>query len=177
MVAEGGFEVVKMTKEIHVKDFNHFQELVIEWADERNMFCFEHGATVASQFAKLMEEVGELGEGLMNDDKKMVKDAIGDCCVVLVVMARNSFRWAERMFDVPIERGFRGVLAICGDIYYFCKVGGYDFEYSVESLRCYLNALASQEGLDFMDCCQCAYNQIKDRKGAMINGKFIKEVS
>ena len=74
--------------EVVIKDFNHFQELVIKWADERNMFCPDNGATVGSQFAKLMEEVGELGKGLLEKDKEQIKDAIGDCAVVLVILSR-----------------------------------------------------------------------------------------
>ena len=161
MVAESSFEVVKMTKEIHVKDFNHFQELVIEWADERNMFCPENGATVGSQYAKLMEEVGKLGEGLINNDKEMIKGAIGNCAVVLVVMAKLAdFRWRERMFPTSGKKSFGTVMAICADIHRFFQVDQDDFRYSVESLRCYLEVFASQKALSFLDCCQCAYNEI-----------------
>lgn len=35
--------------------------------------------------------------------------------------------------------------------------------------------VTEQTGLDIEDCLACAYNQIKDRKGKMIDGKFVKE--
>lgn len=35
--------------------------------------------------------------------------------------------------------------------------------------------VTEQTGLDIEDCLACAYNQIKDRKGVMKNGIFIKE--
>lgn len=35
--------------------------------------------------------------------------------------------------------------------------------------------VAEQCGLDIEDCLQVSYNQIKDRKGKMIDGKFVKE--
>lgn len=35
--------------------------------------------------------------------------------------------------------------------------------------------VAEQTGLDIEDCIEVAYNEIKDRKGEMRNGKFVKE--
>lgn len=35
--------------------------------------------------------------------------------------------------------------------------------------------LCSQLGLDFIKCVESAYNEIKDRKGKLINGVFVKE--
>lgn len=35
--------------------------------------------------------------------------------------------------------------------------------------------VAEQLGLDIHDCLEGAYNEIKDRKGKMIDGKFVKE--
>ena len=41
-------------------------------------------------------------------------------------------------------------------------------------LVCLINAMAMEE-LSMKDCLEHAYNEIKDRKGTMINGKFVKE--
>lgn len=38
-----------------------------------------------------------------------------------------------------------------------------------------LTILSMQLGLNIGDCIQFAYNEIKDRKGKMINGVFVKE--
>ncbi|AXY24926.1 hypothetical protein CL176_02180 [Suicoccus acidiformans] len=35
--------------------------------------------------------------------------------------------------------------------------------------------LAQQSGLSFLDCVRMAYNEIKDRKGQLIDGVFVKE--
>ena len=35
--------------------------------------------------------------------------------------------------------------------------------------------VAAQKGLDFHSCVEAAYDDIKDRKGMMINGIFVKE--
>ena len=38
-----------------------------------------------------------------------------------------------------------------------------------------LIAIALQSGVDFTECMEIAYNEIKDRKGKMIDGLFVKE--
>lgn len=88
------------------------------WAHERNII---EGATPAAQYEKLLEEVGELGRGLIEGDESKTIDAIGDCAVVLIILA------------------------------------------------------AQCEYLTFEECVYYAYQQIKDRKGKMIDGKFVKE--
>lgn len=163
--------------EVVIKDFNHFQELVIKWADERNMFCPKDGATVGSQFAKLMEEVGELGEGLLEEDKKKIKDAIGDCAVVLVNIAKlRNLNWSEYM--TPRDNvlfSYPDIIESACHVYSGFELPDIHLEYSIDGLRCTLESFARRQDLDFMDCCQHAYNTIKDRKGKMIDGKFVKE--
>lgn len=88
-----------------------------EWAQDRNLI---RGATSQAQMLKLTEEVGELAAGIARGDKELIKDSIGDCVVVLTI-------------------------------------------------------LAAQQGMALEDCVQCAYEEIKDRKGKMVNGIFIKE--
>lgn len=88
-----------------------------EWADERNLI---EGSDPKSQMCKLMEEVGELSKAVNKTDLPDVLDGIGDCVVVLTIMA-------------------------------------------------------SMHGLLLEDCVDYAYNEIKDRKGRMINNVFVKE--
>ena len=38
-----------------------------------------------------------------------------------------------------------------------------------------LICISQQLGLDFIGCLETAYNEIKDRKGRMVNGVFVKE--
>lgn len=38
-----------------------------------------------------------------------------------------------------------------------------------------LIVLSAQNGLSFEDCLNTAYNEIKDRKGKLVDGKFVKE--
>lgn len=86
-----------------------------QWAEDRNLI---KGATPKDQFHKLIQECGELSDSICKG--KDASDDIGDCTVVLII-------------------------------------------------------LAAQLGLDFEECLQVAYNDIKDRKGIMRDGVFIKE--
>jgi len=87
------------------------------WAGDRNII---KGATPQAQFIKLVEETGELAAGLARSDKELIQDSLGDCMVVLIILARQL---------------------------------GYSLE----------------------DCLSGAYDEIKDRRGRMINGVFVKE--
>lgn len=91
-------------------------ELIKKWATDRNV---TKGDT-KSQMVKLLEEAGELAEGINKNKKDLIVDSIGDVYVVLVI-------------------------------------------------------LCMQLGLDINDCIKVAYEEIKDRKGKLVNGLFVKE--
>jgi len=88
-----------------------------DWAIDRNII---EGSTMQSQFVKLVEELGELAHGISKSRDDEIVDGIGDCVVVLTI-------------------------------------------------------IAAQHGVQIEDCIGIAYNEIKDRKGRMINGTFVKE--
>ena len=92
-------------------------DLILEWAEARNLI---QGSDSFRQLAKLMEETGELAGGIAKQKPDVISDSIGDCMVVLTI-------------------------------------------------------IAAQNGLNVTDCLQAAYNEIKDRKGRMIDGVFVKE--
>ena len=88
-----------------------------QWADARNII---RGASPEKQFVKLMEEIGELANGMAKNKVDNIYDGIGDAVVVLTILAAQ--------YDVEIEH-----------------------------------------------CIELAWNEIKDRKGRMVNGIFVKE--
>ncbi len=73
-----------------------------------------------TQYAKLMEEAGELAQGLLKRKDDEVVDAIGDMVVVLT-------------------------------------------------------NLAHLKGVTIEHCIDSAYQEIKNRKGSMVNGTFVKQ--
>ena len=88
------------------------------WAIARNLI---EGSTPYRQLVKLREEVEELAVSIDRDDGREYIDAIGDCIVVLTIMA-------------------------------------------------------AQRGINVEDCIAAAWEEIKDRKGRMVDGIFVKEV-
>ena len=98
------------------KDMNVLTANIEKWAEDKAL----HEADPNKQMLKVVEEIGELSQGLVKGNAEQIKDSIGDAYVTLVI-------------------------------------------------------LALQLGLPIEDCVAYAYNEIKDRKGEMRNGSFIKE--
>jgi NTP pyrophosphatase (non-canonical NTP hydrolase) len=88
---------------------------ILTWANDRNII---KGGTAKDQCLKLIQEVGELSDSLCKGKSPI--DDIGDCMVVLAIIAR-------------------------------------------------------QHDLTVKECLEHAYNDIKDRKGQLIDGVFVKE--
>lgn len=95
---------------------SRFQD-IRDWARDRNLI---EGSDSFRQVTKLLEEAGEIAQGVAKGRTLDVADGIGDVVVVLTI-------------------------------------------------------LAAQNGLLMEACIEEAWQQIKDRKGRMVNGVFIKE--
>lgn len=68
-------------------------DLIRQWASDRNLI---EGSEPIRQLVKLEEEVGELEEAIWDTDFAEFADAIGDCIVVLTIMAAQ---WGLRVED------------------------------------------------------------------------------
>ena len=150
------------------------------WAEERNLI---NGSTPQKQFIKLMEEFGELCAGISKNKLDIIKDSLGDCFVVIVILAKQTN--SEFDFEPLPLRGYKGVdqwiekcLGKFASISKKINYGGkynrhieYDLGYALFSLI----MLASEYELSFLECVKGAWDEIKDRKGRMINGVFVKE--
>lgn len=95
---------------------NRFKDIE-KWAADRNII---RGSGAQAQMLKMTEEVGELAHAIARQNMSELKDALGDCCVVLTI-------------------------------------------------------LAAQHDFNIEDCIEEAWISIKDRKGRMEKGIFIKE--
>ena len=67
-----------------------------DWADKRGIY--DSGDT-KTQFVKLMEEIGELGQAILKDDEAEFIDAIGDSVVVLTNLAKLGGHDIERCIE------------------------------------------------------------------------------
>ena len=61
-------------------------EKIVQWAKDRNLIL---GSTPQKQFIKLIEEFGKLCAGIARNDKEKIKDSIGDCGVVIVILTKQ----------------------------------------------------------------------------------------
>lgn len=80
-----------------------------DWADKRGIY--DSGDT-KTQFVKLMEEIGELGQAILKDDEAEFIDAIGDSVVVLTNLAKLGGHNIERC----IESAYNEISARSGNM-------------------------------------------------------------
>lgn len=163
-----------------------------QWAEDRNIF---NGSTPQKQMLKLMEEFGELCGGVAKNKPNVVKDSIGDCFVVMVILRRQlgvtgsdyDFATLTKKFTMPtrfttelacLDFGIHyGELARSVALVDSFNIGIYPPNIEFNLIRCYgsLLAITYAQKLKIEECVQHAYNQIKHRKGKMIDGVFVKE--
>lgn len=166
-------------------------ELTEKWGEERNFYS-ENGTTPEHQYVKLMEEFGESAASISRG--KNPKDDIGDQMVVLTHIARlcgTSLK--KERFEIPLnaEIVYKEV-SLQQNIMYLSmnygdlarsiiereakgNIGLYNFEFALEKVVTRLGAIASSHKLTLEECLEHSYNEIKDRKGKMVNSTFIKE--
>ena len=67
---------------------NQLITLIRQWGEDKNITGPNAKATSLTQYLKLHEECGELLQGLIKQDHAETIDAIGDCGVVLILLAQ-----------------------------------------------------------------------------------------
>lgn len=67
-----------------MKMTNEFQP-IRDWAEEKGIF---QKGDVKTQYVKLQEEAGELAKAIIKNEKDEFIDALGDCTIVLVNLAK-----------------------------------------------------------------------------------------
>jgi len=104
------------------------------------------GSTPQQQFPKLLEEVIELYATLHNDQGP---EEITASIVDIVLGLQNKGKIKQALSNDPTDD-----IGDCGVV---------------------LTLIAEQHNLTISSCLAHAYNDIKDRKGMMIDGVFVKE--
>jgi NTP pyrophosphatase (non-canonical NTP hydrolase) len=62
------------------------KERILEWAEPKGLLNPEFAP---KQFMKLVEEVGELSNAMLKDNKAGIIDSLGDISVVLIILAEQ----------------------------------------------------------------------------------------
>ena len=152
-------------------DLQQLIKNIEQWAEDRNLI---EGSTPQKQFIKLMEEFGELCSGVAKNKPDVIKDSIGNCFVVMVILNKQVGKQSRGMeffsFGNPDMSDFT-IDEIVSDLADYAA-HGYERPFPV---GLGLSHIADVYQLNFEDCIRQAYNEIKDRKGRMVDGVFVKE--
>ena len=161
-------------------------DLVLDWADKRGIL--EHSSATA-QMVKLLEEYGELASGVAKNDKAKIKDSIGDCLVVAIIIRGIGGR-TDCVFDkLPQFESFcvdtyTAQMAVVHCVEYLGRVA-WQLNRPLQSS----DSIIDEQLTDFVrslrdvayhfdttldECLQLAWDEIKDRKCLMREGVFIK---
>ena len=70
--------------EYNMRSYGELEALVIAWAAQKGIL--ENGTPIA-QAGKTIEEVNELVEAIIKDDKAEIVDALGDILVTIIIQA------------------------------------------------------------------------------------------
>lgn len=116
VLAQAATSVVGIKQKQLFSTLDTYHQDIRYWSLQRGL----HKADPMKQMVKLMEEIGELANGLNKSNDEIIVDSIGDVFVVLTI-------------------------------------------------------LCQQLHIDLTSCVASAYEEIKDRKGRLVNGIFVKE--
>lgn len=142
------------------------------WAEDRNII---NGSKPIDQAMKLFSEFGELADNVGKG--RDCRDDIGDVFVVLTIMCKQL---GQSIADFDLEKyelysDKRAVLHLSESLFKFtdyANMGNLDDE--IYACVGHLDYIAEYHDATLEECVQIAYNDIKDRKGIMHNGVFIK---
>ena len=148
---------------------------VEQWSIERGL----NTADPNKQRLKLWEEFGELNAAIARDNRDLIKDSIGDMLVVLIIYCQQlNYTSVNRLFEFDIENyDFLRKLDTSALVDYTAYeiLHLRNFIQSTNDIVNRLSVIAERYGMELEECLQSAYDEIKDRKGKMINGVFVKE--
>lgn len=157
---------------------------VEEWATERNL----HTASPQGQTLKVIEEFTEMLIADGNDNFAETVDGIGDTFVTVIILCQQlkmNFKDILNGFDVLYPKGIKVTWE--DDVYSslnglstgVAKGNNKLVEYSIIGIlrvvSSIIKKLSDKKDVSYVYCLTTAYDEIKDRKGKMVDGVFIKE--
>ncbi|UTH14935.1 MazG-like family protein [Macrococcus equipercicus] len=159
-------------------------EQIEQWAIDRNL----HTADPRKQMLKLGEETGELYSGMAKGNEELIKDSIGDAYVVITILSMQKNFSISEFVDSVEESTIKddAEMALQFSLALMLRTGSlaHSLKYSndTDTLKMMthwfietLFDLAYALNVNYIECVQMAYDEIKDRKGKMIDGVFVKE--
>ena len=148
-------------------------------------------ADFRKQIAKLHEEFGELTSGYLKDNPEVLKDSVGDILVVLTILmqqvgcseskiksAIKGFHFSSGLCEPDTDDLLMQIGSVVGLVSDGYRYRGMKLTDLVERnstvIVSYLKQFTDDLGINYLDCFQMAWDEIKDRTGQMFNGSFVK---
>ena len=147
---------------------------VEQWSVKRGL----NTADPSKQRLKLWEEFGELNASMARNDREGAIDAIGDMLVVMIIYKQQLGYGSNDVFEPKQDNlDFLGRLEDSALIDYvgYGIVQTRSYIQSIEQIVDNLTMLAYRLNTNLKECLAAAYDVIKDRRGKMVNGVFVKE--
>lgn len=162
------------------------------WAHARNLI---EGATPQAQFVKLVEEFKEFVDGHLDLNEEEILDGLGDTVVVLTIQAAQLGTDIETCISrldehLDFANSLEGnlaktqsvdtlsirVISAIGELATgIAKKDATKVHDGIGAAYRILEAIAVRFDFTIEFAAERAYNVIKDRKGQMIDGVFVKE--
>lgn len=172
-------------KNIEIVRTSRMDELnkkILQWAKDREL---DKKGTVAAQAIKTVEELSELIKAVCKDDREEIIDAIGDVYVTLVignmldeqVDLEKIYYYSDDDGNTRVDFDKEDIINnLATSICHIAEVKRVTYsEVQLYEILQNLILTAYNYDLDFTDCVESAYNVIKNRKGKVVNGQYIKE--
>ena len=167
---------------MNTKTYTDYQGLIIEWARERGLLDGDPSVASQKQLLKTLSEIGELADGLVKNDLALIKDAIGDVAVTLVIfcelcdyklMLDGLDGWPLRH---TIVAHYLNSLLMDYVTMSMSRPGSDSAPKAAMTAFLSLKQIAAIHNLTLLECLAHAWEEIKDRKGKTVGGVFIKSV-
>lgn len=165
--------------------------LIQEWAKERKIY---EQLTPFDELLKTHEEVGELIKACYDDDRSAIQDAIGDTMICLINYCYFVFKNKDYAIEIINARymfdSFEGSTTI-NYLGYITRMLIVLFNeefllqenskhtrnvfFRLSHISQLIEKIAQDNNTTLEECLNIAYNEIKNRTGRIINGKFVKD--
>ena len=155
---------------------NDLIQKIEQWAEDRNII---KGSKPIDQAMKLFSKFGELADNVGKG--RDCRDDIGDVFVVLTIMAKQtgmSILNSVNKKDFPLDESVKVVVGRLSEQLTTLSLFSQENRLPIFALNnaiSYLKLICLINRYTLEECVAIAYNDIKDRKGVMFNGVFIKE--
>ena len=159
--------------------------LIHQWAKEREIY---EQLTPFDELLKTHEEVGELIKACYDNDKPAIQDDIGDVMVTLInycYFKKIDFVkvYKQIQYDDSEAINIYCALTVNDIIAFFLRDLFYSWNKplkgtvfsTVSNILRNLQNITINNNTSLEECLNIAYNEIKNRTGRIINGKFVKD--